>query len=318
VSLARIELPSGAAIAAIVVLASAAALAVWLVPRRQRRRWEQSGLGGKDVAELENSARATLVQLFGGVALILTFVATWLQLSDAREASEQTLRLTAGQQETERFTQAVAQLGSEKLQIRVGGIYGLQQAARTTPSRQETVAQLMVAFLKSNHRPRNDDRRLREIVLLMKTSGPAVLCGSSVAPPWPDTQAALSVLLGLPRAVRSQVDLSGVDLIGVRMDGANFSGVVLRDATLAGAKLSGANFDHAQIPSGTDLRGACLRGARFNGAHIGHVQADGSNLSGADLANSDVFQRYQLDGAVTDECTRLPWARDVPAHCDAP
>jgi uncharacterized protein YjbI with pentapeptide repeats len=175
----------------------------------------------------------------------------------------------------------------------------------------------MVAFLKSNHRPRNDDRRLREIVLLMKTGGPAVLCGSSVAPPWPDTQAALSVLLGLPRAVRSQVDLSGVDLIGVRMDRANFSGVVLRDATLAGAKLSGANFDHAQIPSGTDLRGACLRGARFNGAHIGHVQADGSNLSGADLANSDVFQG-QLDGAVTDACTRLPWARDVPAHCDAP
>ena len=315
-----IELPTGSAIAAIAALAAAAALAVWLIPRRQRRRWERSGLGGKDVVELENSARATLVQLFGGVALILTFAATWLQISDAREASDRTLRLAAEQQENERFTRAVEQLGSDELDVRIGGIYGLQQAARTTPSRRDTVAQLMAAYLKTHHRPRNDDRRLRDIEERIKFGGPLFpFCESSVAPPWPDTQAALSVLLGMPRAVRPQLDLSGADLVGVRINAADFSGAILRDASLAGAKLSGADFAHAQIPSGTELRGACLRDARFNGAYVGLVRATGADLSGADLASATLALRQaSLRGAKTDECTRLPWAPDVPAHCDSP
>ena len=306
-------LPTGSAVVAVIAaLAAVAALAVWLIPRRQRQRWERSGLVAKDVAELENSARSTLVQLLGGIALILTFLATWLQISDTRKASERTLRLTAAQQETERFTRAVEQLGSSKPAIRLGGIYGLQQVARDTPSRRETVAQLMVAYLRSNHRLRKGDRRLQGIELRIQTG--MSLCASTVAPPWPDTQAALSVLLGLPPAVRSQLDLAGVDLVGVRMDGADFRGALLRDASLAGAKLSGANFDNAQIPTGTDLRGACLRGARFNGTYIGLVHADGADFSGADLANAQVDED-SLVGAKIDDCTRLPWAREVPARC---
>jgi Pentapeptide repeats (8 copies) len=328
--LQTIALPTGSAIAAIAALAAAAALAVWLIPRRQRSRWERSGLGDKDVAELENSARATLVQLFGGLALILTFAATWLQLSDAREASDRTreasdrtLRLAAERQENERFAQAVEQLGSAKLDVRVGGIYGLKQAAHDTPSRRETVAQLLVAYLKTHHPTRNDDWRVREMERLIKIDPTFSPCASSVAPPVPDTQAALSVLLGMPRAVRPQVDLSNVDLVGVRIKGADFSGAILRHASLAGAKLSGANFDHAQIPSGTDLRGACLSNARFNGTYIGFVQAAGTDLSGADLSNAFGFTSSLVGtsssvGAKTDECTRLPEARDVPAHCNPP
>jgi hypothetical protein len=310
-----VELPTGSAVvAAIAALAVAAALAVWLIPRRQRQRWERSGLVGKDLAELENSARSTLVQLLGGVALILTFVATWLQISDTRKVSERTLRSSGEQQETERFTRAVEQLGSTKPAVRLGGIYGLQQVARDTPSRRETVAQLMVAYLRSNHRLRKGDRRLQGIELRIRSG--ISLCASSVAPPWPDTQAALSVLLGLPRVVRSELDLAGVDLVGVRMNGADFSGAILRDASLAGAKLSNANFDHAQIPTGTDLRGACLRGARFNGTYIGLVRAEGADFSGADLTRAEVREEH-LVGARTD-CARLPWAREVPARCQRP
>src|SRR6266511_834052 len=49
-------------------------------------------------------------------------VATWLQISDTRKATDRTLRLTSAQQETERFTRAVEQLGSDRVEVRVGGI----------------------------------------------------------------------------------------------------------------------------------------------------------------------------------------------------
>ena len=60
-------------VAAIAALAIIALLVVWLLPRRQARRWSAEGIEGRELAELENGARATLVQILGGVALILTF-----------------------------------------------------------------------------------------------------------------------------------------------------------------------------------------------------------------------------------------------------
>jgi uncharacterized protein YjbI with pentapeptide repeats len=320
VHLVAAELPTVAAGAAIAALALAAVLAVWLIPREQRRRWEDAGLEGKDLAELENGSRSTLVQLFGGVALILTFVVTWLQIADTRKATDRTLQLTAAQQETERFTRAVEQLGSTRQEVRIGGIYGLQQAARDTPNRGEAVAHLMVAYLKSHHRLRVNDTRLKGLDTRneLAQQGTAVVgpCESSAAPPWPDTQAALSVLLGIPSAARPRMDLIAVDLIGVRINGADFSGAMLTDASLAGAKLAGARFDDALL-SRTDLRRACLRQARFDHADVGFVDATGADFSGADLSTADL-PGGTLPAAVTDECTRLPNASPVPEHCDLP
>lgn len=310
-----VELPTASAIAAIAALAVAAGLAVWLIPRRQRAHWERSGVTGKDLAELENSSRSTLVQLLGGVALILTFVATWLQISDARDASERTLRLTAAQQETERFTRAVEQLGSPQPELRIGGIYGLEQAARDIPRRRATVAQLMLAYLTTDRRLRKGDE-ISDFAGRVEARAEAGLssCDVVLRPPLPDAQAALSVLLSLPRGVRPPLDLTGVDLSGVRMNGADFTGVTLRDTSLAGAKLSDATFDRARITGGTDLRGACLRGARFDAAYIGGVEALGADLSGADLSNSERVPG-NLAGALTDECTRFSEADNLPERC---
>jgi hypothetical protein len=318
VPLLAAELPTASAIAAIAALAVLAGLAVWLIPRRQRQSWERSGVDGKELAELENSARSTLVQLLGGVALILTFVATWLQISDTRDATERTLRLTAAQQETERFTRAVEQLGSPRPEVRLGGIYGLEQAARDTPSQRETVAQLMLAYLNSNHRLRVDDKRVQELEQRNQLGGVVGdACHESVVRPWPDTQAALSVLLGTPRAVRPPLNLIGVDLIGVRIPDADFTGAVLRGTSLAGASLPDARFDRVVFAGGTDLRRACLRDARFNEAGFGRVEVDGADLSGADLAKAGAI-RAVFDHTTRNDCTRFPWARQVPDRCRRP
>jgi hypothetical protein len=302
VVLQAVELPTAWVIVAIASFAVVAGLAVWLIPRRQRERWERSGVTGKDLAELENSSRSTLVQLLGGVALILTFVATWLQISDARDASEDTLRLTAAQQETERFTRSVEQLGSPRPELRLGGIYGLEQVARDTPSRRETVGQLMLAYLKTNHPfdPFREPEKSSdlEVQIQIARATQSSLCDRPAGAPLPDTQAALSVLLDIPRAARPQLDLTGVDLTAVRANGADFTGALLRRASLVGAKLSDTVFDEASISGETDLRGACFRDARFDGAYIGLVDALAADFSGADF--SGMRQPPALRGAFTD------------------
>src|SRR5688572_4388338 len=158
--IAAIELGTAPIVVLVGSLAIAALLAVWLVPRAQARRWRAQGIEAGELAQLENGARGTLVQMLGGVALILTFVATWLQIADARKASERTLALTSAQQESERFTTAVQQLASDKLEERLGGIFGLEQAALAEPRRRAAVASVMLAYLKAHHPLRANDSRL--------------------------------------------------------------------------------------------------------------------------------------------------------------
>lgn len=327
------ELSTGPVIAAIIMFAVGAVLAVWIIPRRQRARWEQTGIQSETLGELENSARATLVQLLGGAALILTFVATWLQIAETRRTTDRNLQLTAQQQEAERFTRAVEQLGSPRTEVRVGGIYGLQEVARA-PERQRPVAQIMITYLRTNHPIRTNDKRLRRLDLrtssFQERFGGSLQqepstgsqegnhpsqCSKADVAPWPDTQAALSVLLSLPRAVRPTMDLHDVDLIGVDLTHADLAGAILRNTSLAGAKLEGARFDNALLYQ-TDMRQACLRRSSFNRAQFVFVNAHGADFDGADLSTAHL--EGDITGAFIDACTRLPRRRAVPASCRKP
>jgi len=308
VSLAASGLATAPIVAAISALAIIALLAVWLLPRRRARRWAAQGIEGGELAELENNARSTLVQILGGVALILTFVATWLQIADTRDATDRTLQLTSSQQETERFTRAVEQLGSPRMEVRVGAIYGLQQTAHDSPQRRPAVAQLVLAFLRTRHPVREDDPRLRDVDARINelrhgaTAGP---CELTTVRPWPDTQAAFSVILGLPRSVRGPLDLAGVDLIGVRARGADLAGADLQSTELAGSDLAGANFDHAQV-YGPNLRLACVRKARFDGAYVYFPgEAMAADFTGSDFSNACGSPSLSLR-ATTHANTRLP------------
>jgi hypothetical protein len=298
-------------VAAIIVFAAAAVLAIWQVPRLQARRWAAQGIEGQRLAELENGARGTVVQVVGGIALILTFVATWLQISDTRRATDRTLRLTATQQETERFTRAVEQLGSARVEVRVGGIYGLQQTAQDSPQRRSAIAHLMLAFLRSQHPLRRNDERLRAIEERIPfvqrhrdvAAGP---CELTTARAWPDTQAALTVLLGFRAALSGPLDLSGVDLIGVRAPGGDFTGADLQFTALAGSYVPDAKFDNAKVYD-ADLRLACVQNARFDDAYVylSQERAASADFSGADLSHACGALKLSLAPAITDADTKV-------------
>src|SRR5215204_2980857 len=95
----------------------------------------------KDFAQL-------MAQIAGGLALLFGLYFTWRRV----EISQRTLETQQDQQVTERFTQAIDQLGAtddkgkRKLEIRLGGIYALERIARDSPKRDySTVMEVLTA-----------------------------------------------------------------------------------------------------------------------------------------------------------------------------
>ena len=55
---------------------------------------------------------------------------------------------------TERYTKAIEQLGEDKLDVRLGGIYSLERVARDSPRDHPTVMEVLTAFIRvQSHEP---------------------------------------------------------------------------------------------------------------------------------------------------------------------
>src|SRR5262249_48133896 len=89
-------------------------------------------------------ARKTLAQILGGALLLagLYYTAQTVRLS------EKTLRVSEDRQVTERFTRAVEQLGHPSLQVRLGGIYGLERIANDSPRDLWPVIDILSAYVR--------------------------------------------------------------------------------------------------------------------------------------------------------------------------
>ncbi|HEY3682362.1 MAG TPA: pentapeptide repeat-containing protein [Streptosporangiaceae bacterium] len=255
----------------------------------------------------------------GGMGLLLAFRRQQFHETDATE-----------QRITGRYTAAIDQLGSDRLDVRIGGIYALERIARDSRDDHPTVMDVLATFVREHTRPgRNNDHRAGTVPARWTATPASADVGDPV--PAADIQAALTVLarriIGhdsrrialtgahLNGADLSSVNLDGADLSGVSMNGANLrgarlNGVNLRGAHLRAAHLEGANLEGANL-NGTDLRGANVRGANvqhaylrsayLSGAYLSSAHLNGANLSdahlnGADLSNACLNDTY-LNGA---------------------
>src|SRR5204863_681271 len=71
-----------------------------------------------DLQGARNSVRTTLLQAIAGALFFVTALIAWLQVQTARQG-----------QITGRFTRSIDQIGSDKTDVRLGGIYALKQLA---------------------------------------------------------------------------------------------------------------------------------------------------------------------------------------------
>ena len=228
-----------------------------------------------------------------------------LHLQDAREAvRSQLLTLAAGifvagtlwftaqsyrlarlGQVTDRYAKAVEQLGSDKLDVRIGSIYALERIARDSPPDHSVVMEVLAAFIREHsHEPWPPDSA--------NAADPRV-AGRRTRP---DVEAAMTVI-GRRRASndRLPIDVSRAELIWAYLPGANLERLDLYRADLTRAILRDARLANASLVH------ARLADADLTGADLTDAKIDGVDFADADLTN------VRLGPRVT---APLGWAED--------
>ncbi|MER7477472.1 pentapeptide repeat-containing protein [Streptomyces sp. NPDC126510] len=216
-----------------------------------------------------------------GIAALGALLFTWMQVGQASKE----LSISEHGQITSRFNFAVDHLGSQSLDIRLGGIYALQRIMQDSPRDQPTVVSVLAAFAQRHAGSSADS--------LKKPIDPEV-----TPTPVADVRAAIATLVHRrPNLDRGTiVDLSKTDLRGLRFNerapiklpNVDLSEADLREASLAGADLHKAYLWDVNL-EGADLGGANLWGAYLAGASLPNSSLAGANLRRADMTCIDLF-----------------------------
>ena len=88
-----------------------------------------------------DDARGRLLTLAAGLFAAGALVYTARNFTLSREG-----------QVTDRYTKAIEQLGSDKLDVRIGGIYALERVARDSARDHSTVMEVLTAFIREHSR----------------------------------------------------------------------------------------------------------------------------------------------------------------------
>jgi len=211
------------------------------------------------------------------------------------KATRRTLDLTERGELTDRYIAAIELMGSEKINVRLGGLYALEQLAMDSlrSGDHRTVVEVLSAYVRSQS-PRLESRT--EVDSGASTSEES----DSTAPhpedvPQPraqpaDVQAAITILARLPAGAPA------ADLSGSSLRHAAFTKAVLRGARLRGADLTKASFSDADFAD-ADFTDAVLIGASFYHTDLSKTYFHGSDLTKALFMNSKTVAGASLVGA---------------------
>ena len=229
------------------------------------------------VLGLASVAQAAAVGLTG-MAAFITLAFTWRSLSQTRESTQGTLRLTEQGQITGRFSNAIDHLGAinedggKNLELRLGGIYALEQIASASEEYHLPIMEVLTAYVRE-HAPKNPFDKTRK-------DDPS---------PDPDIQAILTVIGRRSRdSERSDVEQIVASVIGADPFLEDYpaeeqeilqevaKGVNLREVNVKGLPMPLMLFD-------TDLRGS-----DFFNADLYAVVLHGAYLQKSDFEEADL------------------------------
>lgn len=278
-----------------------------------------------------------LVSIRSTVSRALVFLGRSLLLAGRRIAArEKTTGAPQEDQITERFTRAIEQLGNEKLEVRLSGIYALEQIARDSDKDYWSVREVLTAYIRENapwqEFPTQASPRfpsdIQAILTVLRRSTRTYGKGEDQSLDLSRTDIQGAVLVGahLEEADFSKARLGGALLTGAHLEGADLSeaylerahlgGACLEKADLTAAHLEGANLRGARLGRallvGAHLEGANLSGAHLEGAELAAAHLEGANLTGAHLEGADLTAAH-LEGA-TLRGTHLERAELNAAH----
>jgi Pentapeptide repeats (8 copies) len=299
---------------------------VWLNPPLSQAALRSVHVGSERITlqqaqgQLQNDTRTTLLQALAGIVVVAGAAATWRQVRISREG-----------QITDRLTHAIDQVGSDIVDVRVGGIYALERLARDSADDRLAVEEILATFIRTHapwpagHESHPDPHPTPDV---------------DEAIPWltdraPDVRTALRALGRLPHDAHDfplalrRVDLRRTNFYygtliridfgdsnlaaswapGVRWELCRLINTDLRQTRLSRATLDGSDFTKAHLEGATlekaSLVRACLRDANLRDADLTDSNLTGADLRGADLSGADL-SGAQMTGVQTDPATTWP------------
>jgi len=194
------------------------------------------------------------------------------------EAANKNAEAANQKQITERFSKAIEQLGSDKPEVILGGIYTLERIARDSEPDQWTIMEVLTAFVRHNvpiieeneSQSPKDQKKFLELRISI--------------------QACLTVIAERkhPDLENKRLDLTKVNISGFNLAGFNLKGAKLTLANLTEANLTEANLFRANLTV-AKLTKANLTGADLTGAHLFSTYLTGADLTGAYLTGAYLF-----------------------------
>lgn len=303
-------------------------LSIYVLPDRLVARDVGAAAVGQlkppELLKAKDDVRKTLLQGIGGLLFLATAFFTWRQLATSREQLRHNVESSRIQHEldrqgqiTEQFNKAIDHLGSDRVDVRLGGIYALERIANSSGRERGPIVEVLTAYIRE-HAPRpavQDD-----------TPDPATLKA-----PKADVQAAAIVLAR--RATDgdrgADLDLTGVDLRLVhlalpKVRVAKLQRVNLQEAVLQASNLQAADLGNADLWQ-VDLRWSNLQSANLRKAYLQEACLQEADLREADLQEADLrkadlretqlqgvdlrgakLEGTRLEGANADRRTRWP------------
>jgi uncharacterized protein YjbI with pentapeptide repeats len=243
---------------------------------------------------------------------------------------------------TDRFSQAISHLASDKMEIRLGGIYMLERLSQESAADYWLTIEVLTAFVRERspiaETPLTPPRLTagtpeRPLTIVGGSDVPANRKRPQLLKVPTDIQAIVTILSRRDaskdrpdRAIElRESNLRDADLNGIELWGADLWKVNLRDAQLWQAKLAGASLGRANLREASlwqaDLEGAYLWKANLEGANLTEANLEQANLEGANLKGANLQQtnlidadlrkvvgltRQQLSHAICNETTQLP------------
>jgi len=315
---------------------------LWKVPEWQVRAYQKrldanaiSKLDPKDIIQLqkdlitaENNARVTLAQVIGGLVVLLGLYATFKNVKiaqDNHKVALDNLRVTEEGKLTERFSKAVELLGSDKLDVRLGGIYALERIARDSQKDHWTVMEVLTAFVREQSRAEYEKK---EPKATNDQEDEDISSDESKVRLREDIQVALTVIgrrkwveqeqpgqvVDLNNSFLKRANLSDAPLIGANLKEANLSEADLMGANLSWAFLSKSNLSWASLIC-VNLYKAYLRKADLSWARLASANLSKADLSEANLSEADLSEA-NLGGADLRDVMELTWQQISKARID--
>jgi uncharacterized protein YjbI with pentapeptide repeats len=266
----------------------------------------------KDKTIILNGIGATIAQALGAVFLGATAYVGYQNF----KVGEENLRVLEEKQVTERFSKAIEHLGSDTIDIRLGGIYALEQIAYNSSTYHWTIVEILSAFVRekcsisvkkalpelevqAEQNNQSADKKLQAIIqaavdntIEKVQSEKAAAFDTSIEKKHANIQAAFDT-----KIEKQQADIqAALTVMGQRKSKQDpeGQGIDLRKVNISGVELQKANFSRANLVdadlSEINLRGAYLISADLCEAYLVGADLRGVNLIGAKLRGANLSE----------------------------